>query len=397
MPRYTFTALDLTNKKINGELDARDDGDLRQLLRAKGLSVIKYSSAEEKQNFYRLKTNQVAEFSRQVASMLASGITIARAMEILKDRDFPPKLLEVYDKLHKDVQMGYTLSEAMLLQKKSFPDLFVNMYASGEASGQLETVASKMATHYDKEYRLNSNAKSAMTYPIVLLITTVGVIMIIFTAILPAFFDMFEGIELPALTQFMMNISGFMQSYWYLVLIAILILILAWQTLLLNPKVRYKFDQFKLSLPVAGKLLMIIYTARFARTLSSLYSSGIPMLRALEITGTVINNKFIEAQFSDLITNVRNGEPMSTSVAAIKGFDRKLAATVMIGEETGRLDSMLESTAESFDYEAEIALGKLVQLIQPVMIVILAIAILPVILAVMMALAEIYANPQLIM
>jgi len=395
MPKYTYTALDLTNKKVNGEMDARDDEDLRRLLRASGLSATKYSAMDEKRTTFRLKSKDVAEFSRQIASMLSSGITIVRAMEILKDRDFPPGLLKVYDKLHRDVQMGYTLSEAMQLQKKSFPELFVNMYASGEASGQLESVASKMAVHYDKEFRLNSKAKSAMTYPTILLITTFAVIMIIFTAILPSFFEIFEGIELPTMTMVMLAISGFMESFWYIVVIAILILVMVWQTLLLNPKVRHGYDRVKLKLPVAGKLLRTIYTARFARTLSSLYSSGISMIRALEITGTIINNKFIEEQFPDLVLNVRNGDPLSSSIENIEGFDRKLAATVMIGEESGRLDSMLEATAEGFDYEAEIALEKLVQILQPVMIVIIALVILPVILSVMMAMMEIYTNPEL--
>jgi len=396
MPKYTYTALDLTNKKVSGELDARDDEDLRRQLRAGGLSVTKYSSAKDKVSSYRLKSKEVAEFSRQIASMLSSGITIVRAMEILKDRDFQAKLLKIYDKLHKDVQMGYTLSEAMGLQNKAFPELFINMYASGEASGQLEAVAAKMATHYDKEFRLNSKAKSAMTYPTILIIATFAVIMIIFTMILPSFSEIFDGMELPGITMFMFAISGFMQSFWYIVLISLLIVILIWQTMLLNPKIRHGYDHLKLKLPIAGKLLRTIYTARFSRTLSSLYSSGISMIRALEITGTIINNKFIEAQFPELILNVRNGESLSSSVAKMSGFDRKLSATVMIGEESGRLDSMLESTAEGFDYEAEIALEKLVQILQPAMIVIIAIVILPVILSVMLAMMQIYQNPGML-
>ncbi|MCL2249379.1 MAG: type II secretion system F family protein [Oscillospiraceae bacterium] len=394
MPKYSYTALDMTNKKVNGEVDARDDEDLRRILRTGGLSVTKYSAIEDRRNLYRLKTKEVGEFSRQIASMLSSGITVVRAMEILKDRDFSPKLLRVYEKLHKDVQMGYTLAEAMQLQSRSFPELFINMYASGEASGQLEMVATKMAEHYDKDFRINAKAKSAMTYPIVLLVTTVAVIMIIFTAILPSFFELFEDVDLPVITDIMIGISQFMQDYWFIVIIALLIFILVWQTLLLNTKVKYQYDRIKLKLPVAGKLFRTIYTARFARTLSSLYSSGIPMIRALEITGTILNSKFLEAQFPELITDVRNGEPLSAAIAKVEGLDRKLAATVMIGEESGRLDSMLESTAEGFDYEAEIAIEKLVQLLQPVMIVILALIILPVILSVMLAMMEIYNNPH---
>jgi type IV pilus assembly protein PilC len=392
MPKYIYTAINLTNEKINGEIDARNDDDLRRLLRAQDLIPTRYAIVEDSMGRYRMKSNDVGEFSRQLASMLASGITIVRAMDILKDRDFTPKLLKVYDRLHKDVQQGYTLSEAMRLQGRTFPELFVNMYASGEASGQLERVAEKMAVHYEKEHKLNSRAKSAMTYPVVLLVTTVVVVMLLFTVILPGFFELFEGIEMPLITRIMLAVSAFMQNYWYIVLIVVLLFILVFQSLLQVPGFRYQFDRLKLKLYIIGKLLKIIYTARFARTLSSLYSSGIPMIRSLEITATIVNNKFIADQFPDVITNVRNGEALSGSIGAIDGFDRKLATTIMIGEESGRLDDMLESTAEAFDYEAEIALDKLVQLIQPIMIVILAVVIGSIMLSVMLPMMEIYQN-----
>ena len=394
MPKYSYTAVDLANKKVTGEIDARDDDDLRRLLRAQNLVPTKFGVVEDKTSGYRMKAKDVGEFSRQLASMLASGITILRAMEILKDRDFAPKVKLIYEKLYKDVQMGYTLSEAMNLQGRAFPELLVNMYASGEASGQLERTADKMAVHYEKEYRLNARAKSAMMYPIILLVTTTGVVFLLFIFVLPNLFEMFQDIELPTITRVMLSISTFMQHYWYIVIIGVLIIIFVCQTLLQVPKIRYQFDRFKLKIKVVGKLLRTIYTARFCRTLSSLYSSGIPMIRALEITSTIINNKYISDQFPEVITNVRNGDSLNSSVGKVDGFDKKLSTTLMIGEETGRLDSMLESTAEAFDYEAEMALDKLVQLIQPVMIVILAVVIGSIMLAVMLPMMSIYDGYQ---
>lgn len=395
MPRFTYSAINLTNERVHGELDARDCDDLRRLLRAQDLVPEKYKEIEDKISVYRMKANDVGEFSRQLAGMLASGITILRAMEILKKRDFSPKIVTVYAKLYRDVQMGHTLSEAMRLQGSTFPELLVNMYASGEASGQLDRVAEKMAVHYEKEHRLNSRAKAAMTYPMILLVTTILVVILLFTLILPNLFSAFEGFELPTVTRVMLTISTFMVNYWYVVVIGILILILGFQMLLTINSVRYQFDKMKLKMAKAGKLLKIIYTARFARTLSSLYSSGIPMIRALEITSTIINNKYIAEQFHDVVTNVRNGDPLSSSIEKVDGFDKKLATTIMIGEESGRLDSMLESTAESFDYESEVALEKLVQLIQPIMIVIMAAIIGAIMLAVMLAIMSIYQTTGL--
>ena len=390
MSRYNYTALDLTSKKITGEIDARDEEDLRTLLRAQDLVPTKYSINEDKTTGFRMKASDIGEFSRQIASMLASGITILRAMEILKDRDFSPKIVKVYEKLHRDVQMGCTLSEAMRLQNNVFPELLANMYASGEASGQLERVANKMATHYEKEHRLNSRVKAAMTYPVILLVTTVVVILLLFILILPNFFSFFEDAEMPPITQFMLNVSKFLQNYWFYVIIGVLALIFLYKTLMTIGSVKHFFDRFILKMIAVGKLLKIIYTARFSRTLSSLYSSGIPMIKALEITSTIVNNKYIADQFPEVITDVRNGEPLSDSIGRVDGFDSKLTTTMMIGEESGRLDSMLESTAESFDYESEIALDKLVQLIQPVMIIILAVVIGLVMLSVMLPMLNIY-------
>jgi len=392
MPKYNYIAVDLENNKKSDTVDAKDESDLRRILRNQNLVPIRYKEIDEKKTSYRLKADQTSEFSRQLASMLGSGITLVRAMEILKDRDFKPKLRMVYEKIHKDVQQGFTLSEAMRLQPRTFPGLLINMYASGEASGQLEQVANKMAVHYDKENRLNGKVKTAMTYPIILLVVTLVVVMLIFTVVLPQFFELLGDIELPLITRVVIAISGFLQSNWLYVIIGVLTVIAICQYLMRIRKVALKVDRLKIRVPIIGKLLKIIYTARFARTLSSLYTSGISMLNALEITRTTISNTYIENQFDEVIKSVRNGEFLSESVGMVDGFDKKLSATILIGEETGRLDAMLESTAESFDYEAEMATGRLVQLLEPVMIVILAVVVGGIMLAVMMPIMTLYQN-----
>lgn len=392
MAKYNYVALDMKSKKVSGVVNARDDADFKRAMRAQGLTPLKYNVMKAKSQSYRMKPNETAEFSRQLANMLASGITIVRAMEIIKDRDFKEKIKHIYQKLHNDVQQGFTLSEAMRMQGRAFPELLINMYASGEASGQLEKVAGKMGAHYEKEHRLKSKVKTATTYPIVLLVIVFIVVIVIFTLILPTFFILFEDIPLPFLTSIMLGISGFLQNYWYMAIIGMLSVIALFQYLLRIHKVAYQADRFKLKIRVVGKLLKTIYTARFARTLSSLYSSGIPMINALEITSTIVGNKYIEAQFGEVVKNVRNGEPLSGAVGAVNGFDKKLATAILIGEESGRLDAMLESTAENFDYEAETATDRLVQLIQPVMIVIMAVIVGSIILSVMLPILSLYQN-----
>ncbi|MCL2663357.1 MAG: type II secretion system F family protein [Oscillospiraceae bacterium] len=394
MAKYQFTALNINNDKEVGIVDARDEEHFRKIMRGRGLVPTKYRVIDEKLGTYRLKPPEVAEFCRQLASMLSSGITAVRAMDILKERDFKPKLKLVYEKMHKDVQQGQSMSEAMLNQGKAFPVLLINMFASGEASGQLENVTNKMAVHYEKEHRLNGKIQNALRYPKILAVAVVIVIAIIFIFVMPQFFGMLLDLEvqLPLITRIIIASSDFLIAYWYVLVIAILSLIVVIQYVLSLQKVRLAFDKLKLRLPVIGKLLKIIYTARFARTLSSLYGSGVSMLRAIEITATIISNKYIESQFPQLVTDVRNGEALSAAIRKIDGMDNKLSNTILIGEESGRLDAMLVSTADAYDYEAEQATGALVELVQPVMIVVMALVIMVVLLSVMLPMAELYQS-----
>ena len=395
MAKYQVTAIGLDNKKLTETIDARDEDDFRKIMRSRSLVPVKFKVLEEKGTNYRMKPDETAEFCRQLASMLSSGITAVRAMDILKQRDFKPKLKAVYEKLHKDVLQGLSIAEAMRLQGKVFPELLINMMASGEASGQLENTTDKMATHYEKEHRLNGKIKSAMRYPKILAVATVGVVFIIFIFVLPSFFDMLEGmegVELPLITVIIVGISNFLISWWYIILIAALIIVAGVQYLLSIHKVKLSYDKLLLHMPVIGKLLKVIYTARFSRTLSSLYSSGVSMISALEIVGTIVGNKYVESQFPEFVRDVRNGDPLSDSIRKVDGFDNKLPNTILIGEEAGRLDSMLASTADAFDYEAEMATGALVALAEPVMIVVMAVVIMVVILAVMLPMMSLYSG-----
>ena len=390
MPKYAFTALDLNNKKVSGEVVCRDENEFRRLMRGRNLYPVKFKIKDELARSYRLKTNELADFCRQLTGMLSAGITVVRAMGILKERDYKPPLKKVYEKMYADIQQGTEISEAMRNRGGSFPVLLINMFTSGEASGKLESVTNRMAEHYDKEHRLNGKIKSATRYPKIIGIITAIVVIIIFVFVLPNFLTLLDGVEIPAITQVVMAISDFMIYRWYVIIIAALLFvgIIRYGTQL--TAVKLKVDKLKVKAPVVGKLMRTIYTARFARTLSSLYVSGVSMLQALEITGTIIMNKYIEAQFAGLINDVKNGQALSTAVAKIDGFDSKLSNTILIGEEAGRLDTMLVSTADSFEYEAEQATGALVQLSEPIIIVVLGGLIMLVLLSVMLPLVAMY-------
>jgi type IV pilus assembly protein PilC len=373
-----------------GEVDARDEDHFRNIMRGRDLFPTRFKTLDEKKYSYKIKSNEVSEFCRQLSSMMASGITVVRAMEIIKERHAAPKLKAIYERLHRDIQQGMALSDAMRVHGNAFPLLLINMAASGESSGRLENVMDRMALHYTKEHKLEGKIKSAMRYPKILAFATVAVVLIVFVVVLPRFFDMMEDIELPLITRIVIGFSNFLINRWFIIGIVIMVLIVLMQYLLSIYKVRLAFDKAKLRIPKIAKLLRIIYTARFSRTLSSLYSSGVSMIRSLEITGTVVMNTYIESQFAELVKNVRNGEPLSASVRMVDGFDNKLPNVIMIGEEAGRLDTMLVSTADSFEYEAEEATSAMVAYAEPVMIVVIAVVIMIVLLSVMMPMATIY-------
>jgi type IV pilus assembly protein PilC len=231
-----------------------------------------------------------------------------------------------------------------------------------------------MSEHYDKEERLNSRVKSALNYPKILGVIIVAVIIILFTFVLPQFFEMYEGMgeELPTITKIMVGISKFLTKKWFIYVPVIIGLIVGWKILNQNAEFVLRKDALILRIPKIGPLMRIIYTARFSRTISSLYASGIPLVESLSIAAGTVGNTYIEKQVIELVKEVKGGATVSEVITKVDGFDSKLAATILIGEETGKLDEMLLSTADSFDYESDQATGRLTAIIEPVMLVVMA-------------------------
>lgn len=392
MHQYSYSAKTLSNETVKGTLSALDEVDLLRRLRQKNLYPLTYKNIDDNVKIYRLKAKELSDFSRQVGSMISSGVPMIKTLEIVKNRDLKVKVKNVYNELYHTVLEGTTLATAMSELGGAFPDILINMFKSGEASGKLDDSAFKMAEYYEKEYRLNSKIRTAMAYPGFLLILTIAVVLIIFTLVLPTFFDLFEGMELPLMTKIVIAISNAITSYWIVLLIGTLMGIALLIALLRQPHVVLFLDEKKLKIIGVKKLLKIIYTARFARTISSLYVSGLSMIHALEIAATVIGNKYVEKQFYGIIQDVKNGEPLSKAMKNMDGFDSKLLSALEVGEETGKLDYMLETMASSYEYEAEMATTKLVAYIEPIMIIIMAIVIGFVMLSVFLPLMDIYNN-----
>lgn len=395
MAKFQYTAKDMNAKKITGKIEAESQQELATILRGQNQYLLACKDiTETEKNDKKLNLKELSEFSRQIGTMLNSGVSLIRTMSILVQREEKPKLKKIYKDIYIKLQQGFTLSAAMQEQGKAFPDLMINMFRSGESSGHMDQVAMTMAKQYDKDYKVQSKIKSAMIYPIILVIAMFGGAILIFTFIMPEFAAVFGDAPLPLITQVLMAISNVMVEYWYWLLIGVLIIVAILAGVLRIPEVRFRFDKFKLNAPLFGKLLRTIYTARFARTMCSLYTSGISIINGLMIVRTTIGNVYIESQFDAVITSVRNGATLSQSIALIQGFDSKLASSIYIGEESGRLDDMLTTLADDFDYESAMASERMVTILEPVIIIIMAVAVMVVMLAVLLPVIGLYNDPS---
>ncbi|MEA5051013.1 MAG: type II secretion system F family protein [Oscillospiraceae bacterium] len=389
MATFQYEASSAQGKLVKGVRAAADEAQLRAALAGEGLALIEAREAVKQTASERLTAAETAEFCRQLGAMLSAGVTLVRAIGILINRDLKPRVRSVYTSLYGYLQAGNSLSEAMELQG-GFPALLVSAMRASESSGRMDAAAQQMAVHYEKEYRLDQKIKTAAFYPLFLLGLTIVIVALIFKVILPRFFTLFEGMQLPAMTQFVLNLSNAFSDHGFIILAGVLTVVFLLILAARIPAVRLRLDRFKLRLPYIGRLLKIIYTSRFARTLSSLYASGLTILSALQTTRDTIGNTYVASQFDGVIADVRAGSSLSAAVAKVDGFDSKLNATVAIGEESGNLDAMLTSIADSFDYESEQAMTKLTALIEPVLIILMAVIIGFVMISVMLPILQLY-------
>lgn len=392
MPLYRYTAKDIFGKVKRGELNTADPDALKKVLREKGLYLSRCSKKIDKNADKKLNSSEVSTFCREISSMLSAGISLVRAMNIITGRDLSPKLRYAFTELLSSIKKGIALSDSMELLGKSFPVMLINMIRAGEASGRLDETMEKMADYYEKEARLAKSIKGAMTYPIILASLTVVVTVVLMTFVVPLFADIFKEMELPAITRVVMGISNALTDNFVQIASAVLIICAAVYFIMQVESVRLSFDKFKLKIPVVGKLLKIIYTARFARTLASLYSSGLSIINALQISKDTIGNRYLASQFEDVVRSVRSGNSLAASLAAVVGFDKKLSETIAVGEETGQLDTLLISVADSYDYDSDMAIKRLMTMVEPVMIIILAVFVVIIMLSVLLPIFSMYSQ-----
>ena len=391
MADFRYVAKSMDGKIHRGVMEAAGESALQQLLKEQGMFLITAREGGRGKKRRKLSSRQLSEFSKSLSTLLASGVSIVRGLEIIADEEgISPAAKSLYLEILADLRKGISLSEAMEL-RRCFPELMLGMIRSGEGSGNIDVVMNRLALHYERESRLKQQVQSTMTYPVVLLVMCILVVIVIVTFILPQFEELFSEMEsLPGITEFLMAASDFLVNQWYVALLILFMLGIILRIVSKIEKVRRTIDYIKVHMPVIGKLNRVIYTARFARTLSSLYSSGMPIAPALQTAGGTVGNLYVEQQFEKVTGMVRSGVPLSQALKEVDGFLRKLSSTILVGEESGRLDVMLDSIAMTMEQEAEEATKRLVTLLEPVLICVMALLVGFIIVAVMLPIYESY-------
>lgn len=392
MKTFAYTAKDNNGKVIKGTMQVESSAVLLEKLQSSDLICTEYheTKASDIKKGAKFKTTEVAFFCRQLSSMLTAGLTLVKALDILYKEETDKKKKQCLLEIYEDIQKGKALSDAMLSQGTTFPELLVSMIAAGEASGNLDGVMVKMSDYYANLNKTGNKVKSAMIYPAVLGVLTVVIVIGLFTFVMPQFMTIFQGAELPFLTKVMMGISDFIRTKWYIYIPILIVAIFGTRYYINTEAGRYAFDKFKLKMPKVGPLYTKVLTGRFASTLSTMYSSGVPMIEALERATAVLNNSYISEQFSVAIDNIKMGDAISSAIAKTDVFESMFCSIIYVGEESGSLDEILTKTAEYYEEESDSAIQRMVSLLEPMMIIILGVLIGLVVASILPAMYSMY-------
>ena len=363
MKSFSYVGKTQAGKEVKGTINAEDEKDFMAQARQKGYEILRYEEKDikSKNTIKKFTTKDLAFNCRQLAAMLTSGLTLVKALDILSKEQPSQQAREIWQSVYENVQKGESFSSSLEQYRGVFPEFLISMVSAGESSGSLDVIMQRMSDHYAKENKMHNTIKGAMTYPIILGILCIVIIIAMFTFIMPTFAGLYESPDdMPAFTKVMMAFSDSLVHFWYIYIMVIVGVIFAVTYVMKIPATRIKWDKLIIKGPAWGPLVVKIYTARFARTLSSLYSSGIPMVECLQRSSAILGNRYINELFVNVVDEVKQGETLSSSIQRTEIFDSMFCSIIFVGEEAGALDTILSKTAEYYDEEADSAVARLV-------------------------------------
>jgi type IV pilus assembly protein PilC len=379
MSTYVFKAMDLAGVKARGELEADSKQAVSDQLKQRGLIVLeiadKHSSREIALPFSKsINASELAIFSRQLATMITSGMSILRALYVLEWQTENKFLKETIVAVRKDVEAGLSLSDSLARHPKVFNPLFVAMTQAGEAGGVLEDALLRVADQLEKDASLRRQIKSAMVYPTLVIVFAVGVMMALVAFLVPVFEGVFKqfGGELPSITKVSVFLSHAVTGYWWLIFLLAAGTATAFIKWKKSTWGRPQWDHFRLHIPMKiGAIVQQVAVARWSRTLASLTSAGVPLLLALDITGRTGGNVAIEEAMEGVIASVKRGGTIAAPLAQAPIFPVMVTHMVGVGEETGALDTMLDKIAEFYEDQVEASVKALTSILEPIMIIVI--------------------------
>lgn len=396
MAQFVYKALTPAGEQLEGQMDAVSHAEVISKIQAAGnipLTAKELGTGFSLESLLSSRKNitqkQVGEFTDQLATLLTSGMPLERSLSVMIDIIDDERLRIMVEQVRDKVRGGTTLSEA-LEEQNVFTNMYVNMVRAGEMGGTLEKTLIRLSDYMTRAKELKDSVISAMIYPIILLVLAGVSMFVLLGKVVPSFKPMFEdaGVELPGVTQLVLAIASFVQGYWWAMILAVIIVIVLIKQKLKETDFRLKWDEKILTLPLVGSLVTRIDVARFTRTLGTLVDSGVPLLTGLNIGKRVINNKLLLKIVTEASEKVKHGEPLASGLEGYDEFPRLAQQLISVGEETGNLNEMLLKTANTYDLEVRTAIDRMISLMVPVFVLVLAALIFFIIFAIMMAMLE---------
>jgi type IV pilus assembly protein PilC len=375
---YAFRAVDAAGTKVKGEVEAESPAAVVELLRTRELIPLEVNLKGKSMElsldrFARLKLDDIAMMTRQLSTMISSGLSLLRALMVLEVQTESPRLKAAVVALRQDIESGRSLSSALRRHPKIFSPLYVSMIHAGETGGFLEDVLLRVADHLDAQSRLRRQVRSAMVYPAVVITVAIGVLTAMLMFIVPVFAGVFKQFNttMPSMTRFVLSLSNTLRGEWYLVILGVLAIVIAFRRWKSSRSGRPVWDRAKLKAPLKiGSIVHKIALARWSRTLSSLVTAGVPMLEAIDVTGSTAGNALVERAMAGVRTSVQGGGTIAAALTKEPIFPALITNMVRVGEETGALETTLAKVADFYEEQVEAAVKALTSILEPAMILV---------------------------
>ncbi len=397
MARFKYSGRDRKGRK-EGVITSTSKREAMLKLREEGTRVLEIAEIPETLLTKDIsignpvKLQHFVIYLRQFSTLLKAGVSVVDSTKILASQTESKALTKVLLDIEQELREGNPLSAAAAKHKKVFSPMFINMVRAGEAGGSMDETLDRLGDHYEKQHNTKQKIISALAYPVVVGIVAIGVVMLLLVMVVPTFVSMFEdfGAELPALTRFVLKSSEFMQVYWWLIILLLVAFSVVIMLLRKNVQTKYYLDLFVLRIPIFGKMMQKAMLARMTRTLSSLFSSSVPILQAMSIVEKVVENEVIARVIRESRNSLEKGQSLTEPMRKHWAFPPLVTQMISIGEETGSLDSMLGKVADFYEKEVEHSTDRIKSLIEPLMIVFLAGIVGTIVASIMFPMFEIF-------